>query len=69
MRKLVLRWSKRERDWMVDYPSSPDGWLMHGFLKGDCTLPQLLTELQKRGYDTSTLRITIGKPEPDKGGM
>jgi hypothetical protein len=30
-RRLTLRWSKREDDWIVHYPSGPDGHLMYGF--------------------------------------
>lgn len=57
--KLVLRWGKRAKDWMIDYPDGPDGWLMHSFLKGDMTLPELLKDLEERDYDLTTLRISV----------
>lgn len=31
-KELKVNWSKREKDLMIHYPSSPDGHLMHCFL-------------------------------------
>ncbi|MNQ62479.1 hypothetical protein D3C85_768240 [compost metagenome] len=57
--KLTVRWGKREKDWVIDYPSSPDGWLAHGLIRGDDTLPEFIQELKERGYDLTTLRISV----------
>lgn len=31
-RRLGCRWSKRERDLLIDYPRSPDGAMLHNYL-------------------------------------
>lgn len=64
--KLQLRWGKREKDWMIDYPDKPDGWLMHGLLRGDDTLPELIKELEERGYDLTTLRISVERKKQNE---
>jgi hypothetical protein len=72
--RLLLRWSKKERDLFVSFPRKQDGgllfmmlnehpWEKHtGFAAND---PEkwitYLQELERRGYDMTTLRITIDK--------
>lgn len=69
---LKLRWDKRQGDFVIDYPSRPDGWLLWGLACLDrphvdpATLkvgwePSLIAELERRGYDTTTLVIQVRK--------
>jgi hypothetical protein len=69
--KLTMRWSKREQDFVIDSPARPDGHLLHVVL--NCERwnyegrrePSLVAELDRRGYDTSTLRFSVQrKPCP-----
>lgn len=53
-------WSKMENDWKIYYPQKSDGWEMHDFLRSD-TFKNFVSELEKRGYDTKTLRISVKK--------
>lgn len=62
---LGVNWSKRENNWMITYPSKADGWLMHGVLISD-EFEELLKELNERGYDTNTLRISVKKKKKGK---
>lgn len=60
--KLRVRWCRRERDMLALYPlgsqtSSDGGWLLHA-------LGPILEELERRGYDKTTLRVSI---EPARG--
>lgn len=61
--KSALRvwWSKREGDVMYDYDRhAPDGHLMHHHMG------PLLEELDRRGFDLTTVRFTIRrKPETE----
>lgn len=72
--KLRYRWSKRERDFMIHYPRKCDGHLLHGFFTCDATYylndfgnkliknligKHFLEELDKRGYDLTTLKFEI----------
>jgi hypothetical protein len=61
--KLRATWSKRENDVMLHYPlgqsTASDGhWLSGVFSK------EFTEELQRRGYDVSTLRFSV---EPMQG--
>lgn len=61
--KLVTFWSKRERDFMTRWPRyKADAFLMHGIIR------DLVPELEKRGYDTTTLRFSVNllSPESEK---
>lgn len=58
--KLTARWSKRENDILFHYPSSPDGHLLCGALAG-FGVKDLHKELERRGYDLTTLRFSIAK--------
>jgi len=64
--KLTLIWSKRENDFLVRYPTKPDGHLVHNLFDGkrynrfDKTYDDsFVDELKKRGYDLKTLRFEI----------
>ncbi|HZG67765.1 MAG TPA: hypothetical protein VEZ12_13540 [Herpetosiphonaceae bacterium] len=58
MSKLTVRWSKRERDLMIDYPAKCDGALMAS------ALDELRPELEARGYDITTLRFSVARKTP-----
>lgn len=71
---LSVKWSKRENDHTVSYPRRCDGALMN-YIMGDTFIWggidgkdkgwlnynrfNLLEELEKRGYDLTTLKISI----------
>jgi hypothetical protein len=68
---LRARWSKKERDFVVEFPNKPDGHLLNRYLftltpepsplhPGEKRLT-LLEELEARGYDLSTLKFSIKK--------
>lgn len=51
---LKAKWSKKEEDIMIYYPSSPDGhWLANMFNK------EFQNQLIIRGYDISTLIFSV----------
>ena len=64
---LLLRWDKREDDFKVWYPRKPDGHLLFNRLCCELFCPKchcasdysLINELEKRGYDTKTLRFSV----------
>lgn len=61
-RKPALRasWGKREQDIVYHYDSKPNGHLLHWALSGGGSEPiNLLKELDRRGYDITTLRFSI----------
>lgn len=70
---LRIRWSKRENDVVYQYPGrKADGHLLHhyiasprprvgGAVDGVHFDPSLLEELEKRGYDLTTLSFSIKK--------
>jgi hypothetical protein len=73
--KLTMRWSKRERDFVINYPSGPDGHLVHRYLCCDWDRtspywsdggmvparvdPAFVKELEARGYDLTTLKFSV----------
>lgn len=69
--KLILKWSKKERDLVCHYPSSADGSLTFGAFtsKRHHPLPfphgvwdgSFVEELKKRGYDITTLKFSVEK--------
>lgn len=67
--RLLLRWSKRQRDHVVDYPKyKTDLYLLFWvfFMHHCCGTDEKLTfveDLEKRGYDLTTLRFQIDKKE------
>jgi hypothetical protein len=78
-KKLRYVWSKRERDFMIHYPTrSWDGGLLHSFFSCDATDylnengqkyiknligKHFLEELDKRGFDLTTLKFEISLKE------
>jgi hypothetical protein len=66
--KARVYWDKKERDIMYDGPCSPDRHLMHSYLGSkrhngriadDRFDPSFLDELVLRGYDITTLRMSV----------
>jgi hypothetical protein len=73
--KLVVFWSKRERDFLIRFPRSCDGHLAHYVFAGERQRitygeereregpvvwdPSFVQDLEKRGYDTTTLRFEV----------
>jgi hypothetical protein len=68
--KLVVFWSKREDDFLIRYPRSPDGHLAYGHFcaerqrydyttRGPVFDPSFVQELEHRGYDVKTLRFSV----------
>lgn len=53
-------WSKRDNNWHLYYPDKTDGWELHDFLRSD-TFKEFVKELEQRGYDTKTLRLSVKK--------
>lgn len=67
--KLVVFWSKREQDFLIRFPTKPDGHLAHYVFNcehprpnGEWT-PSFVAELERRGYDTKTLRFSVERKE------
>lgn len=67
---LTAKWSKKEKDIIYHYPRRCDGHLIHYYLS--CKRPKinyltketewedsLVEELEKRGYDITTLKFSI----------
>lgn len=77
--KLVVFWSKREGDFLIRYPSGPDGHLACRHFcserqRWDYNTRQVVfdrsfvAELEARGYDTKTLRFSVRrKPKQERG--
>lgn len=70
---LRSHWSKKERDFVVEFPNKPDGHLLNYYLytlkpppsplrPGETTMT-LAEELEARGYDLTTLKFSIKKKE------
>lgn len=67
MQKLTYKWSKRENDYLINYPRKCDGHLVHGFFAGYTNGKEFMEELEKRGYDLKTLKFEVKlKEEPCK---
>lgn len=62
---LGVCWSKKENDWMIYYPEKPDGWMMNDFIKSD-VFQNFIGELNKRGYDTDSLRFSVKKEQSER---
>lgn len=77
--KLVMFWSRKEQDFLIRYPKSEDGHLLHALLNAKRQVPvdsqsgglqidyapSLVEELAARGYDITTLRFEVTM-EPKK---
>ncbi len=68
--KLVVFWSKQKKDFLIRYPRSCDGHLVHWVFSGEHPRRDLrtgqtvfdksfITELKERGYDVTTLRFSV----------
>lgn len=60
--RLLGRWSRKHNDFLINFPSGPDGHFLHGLLSHHEKLSSgrtLLEELESRGYDIKTLRIQV----------
>lgn len=62
--RLLARWSKRWKDFRVDYPSNKSDaallfWLFCS--RRDEDGRTVIEDLERRGYDTKTLRFQIDK--------
>jgi len=69
-KKIELRWSKRERDWLFNYPDNAGCTMMGVFFDMVKTTghrtdwqQELKKMLEERGYDYTTLKITCQKKE------
>lgn len=74
---LKIKWSKKEKDFLIYYPSRPDGALIQHYILGDILQWgginntnkgrfnyesfNLKEELERRGYDLTTLKFEISK--------
>jgi len=65
---LGASWSKREKDIMIRYPNKRDGNLLYGYFRR-INYPEhetsLLCELEKRGYDLTTIKFSIKRKHRD----
>ena len=66
--KLTVKWSKKEKDLIIHYPSRPDGALAHSAFCSEQHHPfddtwskSFVEELKSRGYDITTLKFSIQK--------
>jgi hypothetical protein len=74
---LSAKWSKKEGDIMIHYPSSPDGHLLHNVLAAKHYHPlakvwdnlSFREELIARGYDITTLKFSIEKIQETKNAL
>ena len=66
--KLVVFWSKREKDFLIRYPRSCDGHFAAYLFTAErprghgATLTfdkSAIADLEERGYDTKTLRFSV----------
>ena len=56
-RTLLVKWDKREKDIKIFYPRKVDGHFT--FYKLGDPLTEFLDEMEKRGYDRNSFRLTI----------
>ena len=73
---LSVRWSKSEDDFVIYYPRSCDGHLVHHAFCGERMRfeagnkppfdfdPSFISELKARGYDVRTLRFSVKRIIP-----
>jgi hypothetical protein len=53
-------WSKIDKSWRSYYPRKEDGWHLHDLLRSN-DFKTFVAELEERGYDPETLRISVKK--------
>ena len=71
---LRAYWSKRQGDVLYEFCNKPDGHLLHSFFScatrpscdadGKPVDVTLLDELERRGYDLTTLKFSVKKKVP-----
>jgi len=77
--KIVAKYSKREKDFIVSYPNKPDGILVLNHLFQDrleyrflrenglnYEVVNFIKELDRRGYDPKTIKFSIEKKTQDE---
>lgn len=71
--KIELKWSKREKDWIFNYPDNDGCSLMGVFFEMTKTTghrtdwqEELKDMLEERGYDYTSLKITVNKKDEFK---
>ena len=64
--KVVIKWSKREKDVMIHYPRKADGHFAHATLTEPIRV--FLDEMEKRGYDRDSFFLKIKRTEPATDG-
>ncbi len=69
---LRVRWSKRDKDVMYDYPRKCDGSLLHYWFSSRIVSEKpfevsksLFQELEARGYDITTFKMSIQRKKKD----
>jgi len=60
--KVVVKWSKRERDVIIHFPRSTDGHFTHNTLTEP--IKTFLDEMEKRGYDRNSFFLKIKRNTP-----
>ena len=60
--KLSVKYYKKENDLVISYPDKDDGWEMHYLLKSEA-FAEFKKQLEKRGYDFKTLKISLEKSQ------
>ena len=53
-------WSKIDKVWRTYYPRREDGFHMHDLLRSK-DFKEFVSELEERGYDPESLRISVKK--------
>lgn len=67
-----VRWSKREKDVSVSWPAVPNGKSNGGFILGHLCMaetmfgPTFIEELKARGFDVTTLKMSIEWKPPEE---
>lgn len=59
--RLVAYFDKRADDRVFHSPCRPDGHLLYGLFDGHVPMKEFLSELEKRGYDLTTLRLQVDR--------
>lgn len=61
---LAAKWSKKENDIMIYYPNKCDGALLNNHLfhpRDSISCHPFIKELERRGYDITTLKFSVKK--------
>ena len=59
---LKINWNKKE-GWMIYYPTRATGSVTSDFIGGGIDFPKFIEELKDRGFDTTSLTLTVHKRE------